>query len=322
MDEQTPSIGIKRERPRKGPSNVWLFFTKYGGNTRCKCNYCGKDYACSSKSCGTKSLWNHLESQCTKYHCATAAEDKHQKVLTLGALDNNLDYGDDMKNIHTNLVAMGFDREGCRKALTRMIIVDELSFSVVEKKGFRDFCRIACPRFTLPSKRTLARDIFRLYMDEKFKLRKYFVEKSPRVCLTTDTWTSIQNINYMVITAHLIDCEWKLHKRILSFGMVPDHKGKTIRKIIDSCLLDWGIEKVFRITVDNAPANKVAIDYVKRKLKNWNESKLVFGGNFLHERCCAYIINLIVSEGLKDMNDYIVRIRNAVQYVRSSPSRL
>ncbi|KAK3225636.1 hypothetical protein Dsin_005498 [Dipteronia sinensis] len=104
--------------------------------------------------------------------------------------------------------------------------------------------------------------------------------------------------------------------------MVPDHKGETIGKIIESCLLDWGIEKVSTITVDNASANKVAIDYIKRKLKNWNGSKLVLGGNFLHVRCCAHIINLIVSEGLKDMNDSIVRIRNAVQCVRSSPSRL
>ncbi|KAK0585151.1 hypothetical protein LWI29_023987 [Acer saccharum] len=104
--------------------------------------------------------------------------------------------------------------------------------------------------------------------------------------------------------------------------MIPDHKGETIGKIIESCLLDWGIEKVLTITVDNASANKVAIDYVRRKMRNWNESKLVLGGNFLHVRCCAHIINLIVSDGLKDMNDSIVRIRNAVQYVRSSPSRL
>ncbi|KAK2637639.1 hypothetical protein Ddye_025434 [Dipteronia dyeriana] len=102
------------------------------------------------------------ESQCTKYHCVKEAEDKRQKVLTLGALSNNLDCGDDMKNVHVNLVAVGFDKEWCRKALTRMIIVDELSFSFVEKEGFRDFCRISCPRFTLPSRRTLDRDIFRL----------------------------------------------------------------------------------------------------------------------------------------------------------------
>ncbi|KAK2656067.1 hypothetical protein Ddye_009119 [Dipteronia dyeriana] len=251
-----------------------------------------------------------------------AAEDKRQRVLTMGTPNNNLDCGDEIKNVKSNLVAVGFDKEACRKACTRVIIVDELPFSFIEKDGFKDFCRVACPRFIPPSRRTLARDIYGLYVNEKLKLKKYFIEKSPRVFLTTDTWTSIQNINYMVITSHFIDCEWKMHKRILSFGMIPDHKRETIGKIIESCLLDWGIEKVFTITVDNASANKVAIDYVKRKMRNWNESKLVLGGNFLHVRCCAHIINSIVSEGLKDMNDFIVRIRNAVQYVRSSPSRL
>lgn len=32
------------------------------------------------------------------------------------------------------------------------------------------------------------------------------------VCLTTDTWTSIQRINYMCITAHFIDGSWTLKK--------------------------------------------------------------------------------------------------------------
>jgi hypothetical protein len=35
-----------------------------------------------------------------------------------------------------------------------------------------------------------------------------------RVCLTTDTWTLVQKLNYMVITSHFIDSDWNLHKRI------------------------------------------------------------------------------------------------------------
>ncbi|KAL5583640.1 hypothetical protein UlMin_016082 [Ulmus minor] len=39
-------------------------------------------------------------------------------------------------------------------------------------------------------------------------------------------------------------------------------------------------------------------------------------------RCCAYIVNLIVSDGLKDLGESISTIRNAVRYIRSSPVRL
>lgn len=39
-------------------------------------------------------------------------------------------------------------------------------------------------------------------------------------------------------------------------------------------------------------------------------------------RCSAHILNLIVGDGLKELNDSIVAVRNSVRYVRSSPSRL
>ncbi|KAK2652789.1 hypothetical protein Ddye_012645 [Dipteronia dyeriana] len=63
----------------------------------------------------------------------------------MGTSNNNLDCGNEIKIIKSNLVAVGFDKETCRKACTRMIIVDELPFSFLEKDGFRDFCRVACP---------------------------------------------------------------------------------------------------------------------------------------------------------------------------------
>ena len=42
----------------------------------------------------------------------------------------------------------------------------------------------------------------------------------------------------------------------------------------------------------------------------------------MHVRCCAHIVNLIVCTRLKDIDDSMVKIRNAVRFVRSSPSRL
>ncbi|KAH9698266.1 BED-type domain-containing protein [Citrus sinensis] len=215
-----------------------------------------------------------------------------------------------------------FDKEACRKALTRLIIIDELPFSFVEKEGFQQYSKQLEPNFDLPSRRTLARDVYKLFCDEKQKLRNFFVSNKQRVCITIDAWTSIQNYYYMVITAHFIDSEWKLQKRIFNFCTVPDHKGETIGKVIESCLLEWGVERVFTITVDNASSNELAINYVKKKLKNWSENGLVLDGDFLHMRCCAHILNLIVNEGLKDLHVSISRIRNAVKYVKSSPARL
>ncbi|KAK3220223.1 hypothetical protein Dsin_014193 [Dipteronia sinensis] len=129
------------------------------------------------------------------------------------------------------------------------------------------FVRLQLPLFVQMVRSTYGFSIFRLDChDEKVMLKNMFSFNKQRVCLTTDCWTSIQNTNYMVITSHFIDSGWELHKRTLNFCVVPNHKGETIGKIIEACLIDWGIDRVLMITIDNASANDVAIKYVKRKL--------------------------------------------------------
>ncbi|XVF46975.1 hypothetical protein PTKIN_Ptkin03bG0071800 [Pterospermum kingtungense] len=51
-------------------------------------------------------------------------------------------------------------------------------------------------------------------------------------------------------------------------GQDLSHKGEEIGKLVEKCIRDWGIEKVFTITVDNASSNDVAIGYLKRKWSN------------------------------------------------------
>ncbi|XP_038890289.1 zinc finger BED domain-containing protein RICESLEEPER 1-like [Benincasa hispida] len=91
-----------------------------------------------------------------------------------------------------------------------------------------------------------------------------------------------------------------------------------IGKEVEKFLKQWGIERVMILTVDNASSNDTVIAYLKKRFKHG----LVLDGEFLHVRCCAHILNLIVCDGLKDVNDSLVRIRDAVKFVRSSPTRL
>ncbi|KAM3304099.1 hypothetical protein P3S67_015131 [Capsicum chacoense] len=42
----------------------------------------------------------------------------------------------------------------------------------------------------------------------------------------------------------------------------------------------------------------------------------------LHMRYMAHIFNLVVQEGLKEMNDYVKRVRQVVRYIRQSPAKL
>ena len=77
---------------------------------------------------------------------------------------------------------------------------------------------------------------------------------------------------------------------------------------------------VITVTVDNAEPNDVALDYLKKKLEM--KDGCMLGGRFLHMRCAAHILNLIVQEGLKSIHNSIVKVRNAVRYVKLSPKRM
>lgn len=90
--------------------------------------------------------------------------------------------------------------------------------------------------------------------------------------------------------------------------------------MIEGCLLEWGVEKVFSVTLDNASANDVAIGFVRRRVNAWK--CVVLDGEHLHVRRGAHIINLIVNDGLTKLHDSIVAIRNSVRYIRSSTARL
>ncbi|XP_059627280.1 zinc finger BED domain-containing protein RICESLEEPER 2-like [Cornus florida] len=293
-------------------SDVWDHFTKEKGpnctklNYNVKCNYCSASYSWSSGN-RTSTLRNHI-SRCQQYPFNV---NKKQKLISFQSTTE----GEGV------MVSWKFDQELCRQALTKMIIIDELPFKFVEREGFCYFLSVLQPKFKLLSRFTVVRDCLKLYAIEKKRLKTLVNQLNQRICFTTDIWTSIQNLSYMCLTAHFFDKNWTLHKRILNFCIIPSHKGKEIGRAVETCLLDWGIDKLCTFTVDNASSNDLAVAYLKEKKLARNVGSFLLGGECFHMRCCAHILNLIVKDGLSDVNGSIVRICEAVKYVRSSPQR-
>ncbi|KAG2710559.1 hypothetical protein I3760_04G033100 [Carya illinoinensis] len=207
-----------------------------------------------------------------------------------------------------------------RDTLAEMIIEDDMPFTTVDKRGFRKFVKLLKPRFLLPSRYTVMRDCMKRHANNKAEMRKMFVTTSQRVSFTTDTWTSVQNVSYMCITAHYIDNGWNLKKQIIGFKEIVDYKGASIGAEMDDCLKDWGIQKVLCITVNSASSNDTAIEWFKQNTRVKDD--VIRNHEFIHIQCFAHIINLIVAEGLKEVDDSITKVRNIVQYVRASPQRL
>lgn len=67
--------------------------------------------------------------------------------------------------------------------------------------------------------------------------------------------------------------------------------------MLEQCIKESEIERILTMSVDNDVGNKTAIDYVRRRLIVI-EKPMVVGGQFLHVRCLAHIVNLILRLGV------------------------
>ncbi|KAL4302000.1 hypothetical protein GQ457_10G011150 [Hibiscus cannabinus] len=301
----------KQQQPR---ASCWSHFSKYvteDGQKRARYNHCDTTYTMETGG-STTSLNNHMKVCLQKPKGNTS--DIKQSELSFANV------GDGPESEKTIFSTWRFDRDAIKKALIHMIVVDELPFRIVEGEGFKQFLSIACPRFHLPSRFIVRRDCLDLFNSMKKSLKNSFEQGTGRMCLTTDTWTSLQRVSYMVLTAHWIDAEWKLQKRIINFCPISAHRGESIGQALEKCIRDWGIERVFTITVDNASANGVGIEYLRKKLSHRNTC--VANGKYMHMRCVAHIINLIVKEGVKYASVSVDRVRAVVRYIRASPLRM
>ncbi|GAB2290824.1 hypothetical protein Dimus_038124 [Dionaea muscipula] len=304
-EQSMTSTMVGEKKKRMNTSDAWKHFKRVdtqGQNARTECMHCGKRYMSDPVKHGTGNMLKHLRS------CPVLNPPE-------GAMDNYvLSYDDE--GAKNQLKQHKLDKKVIREKLVEWIVCDELPFTVVQSQKFRGLIASLEPRFDVPSRVTIARDLFKLYKANKEKLKEELRTSVGRINLTTDMWTSVNNTSYMCVTAHFIDKGWQLHKRIISFTMVEDHTGNGIGKQLENVTKEWGISKLMCITVDNASANDGAVEWIRSYGSN-----LILGGNYLHVRCFAHILNLIVKHGLNVCNESVVEIRNAVKYVRSSPKR-
>ncbi|CAN4106055.1 unnamed protein product [Withania somnifera] len=172
---------------------------------------------------------NHMLRMCPKR--PAIVQDNSQKLLNLVPFSKGAKDG--------VVSTWKFDQAQSRRALAQMVIVDELPFSFVEKEGFKNFMKVTVPQFHIPSRRTLTRDCYVLYGEQRKLLKKVFKEARPKICLTT---------------------------------------GVDMAASITKCLLDWGLDNVFTITVDNASSNDVTVAEMSKRLNvptRWNSTYLM-----------------------------------------------
>lgn len=112
-------------------------------------------------------------------------------------------------------------------------------FSMVESPGFKYFMSVVAPHFHQISRTTIQRDTLSQYKKHKLIVHEELQCAPGRISFTTDNWRSEHTGDeFMCITAHWIDRQWKLQKRIIKFGALsPSLDGASLA---DEVLLSLG----------------------------------------------------------------------------------
>nr|GEZ83192.1 hypothetical protein [Tanacetum cinerariifolium] len=102
-----------------------------------------------------------------------------------------------------------YDANKMREAIANWLMVTEQPFSTVEEEMFIYMMKMANPLFEKISRPTANAGCSKVYEHEKKKL-KTLTNALSNVSLRTDCWRSSHlKIDYMVITGHFIDQNWK-----------------------------------------------------------------------------------------------------------------
>ncbi|XP_022028404.1 zinc finger BED domain-containing protein RICESLEEPER 2 [Helianthus annuus] len=280
----------------KHRSYVWDYFDPLpvapNGDKKAKCSACGQVYVTNASS-GTSNLRRHIPK------CFDIDEPGPAKKQRRAPLDQAM----------------------YREMLAISIIKHNYPFSYVEHEETRKLHKFLQGDVKFITRNTAKADVLKIYEREKMIIKDKLEKVTGRICLTSDLWSSITTDGFMALTAHYVDENWNLRKKVLNFRVIPPpHSGSILAEHLINFLADWGIEKkVFTITLDNAKYNDILVDRLKG---HWRlNNALVCDGDFTHVRCSAHVLNLIVQAGLKAIEGAIEKVRESVKYVRASAAR-
>ncbi|KAJ4801534.1 Zinc finger BED domain-containing protein DAYSLEEPER [Rhynchospora pubera] len=256
----TTAIQVTQSRSRKR-SVVWKHFEDVGDNT-VVCKNCGAIINCNRKS-GTTQLRRHLLEI-----CEGITREERQRVAG-GVVTDPFDRA-----------TWKFDPELTRNLITCLFVDAGIPYSVIETRFWKPAMRSLNPDYKSVGRQTLRNDSVGIFKNGFDLLLSEFDKIDSRVSFTSDIWTSSVNLEYLCLTAHYIDNDFNLQKKIIVFKQMPyPHTGEAIAKLIEQILIDWKLDR--RIFIQSAvrkirelmrhitsyPSRLQSFNYVAEELK-------------------------------------------------------
>lgn len=326
------------KKPKRLTSVVWNHFERVRKADICYavCVHCNKKLSGSSNS-GTTHLRNHLM-RCLKRSNFDVSQllvaKRRKKDSTISLTNMNYDESqrkdeyikqgvikfdqEQRKDEIVNLVSSKFDQERSRSDLARMIILHGYPLNMVDHVGFKVFVKNLQPLFEVVPNNDVEFSCMDIYRKERQKVYEMINKFQGRINLSVEMWSSPENAEFLCLTAHYIDEDWKLQKKIINFVTLdPSHTEDLLSEVIIKCLTNWEIDsKLFALTFDDCSTDDDIVLKIKDRISQ--SRPLSNNGQLFDVRSTAHVLNSIVEDAIKALGDVIQKIRGSVRHVRSS----
>ncbi|KAL2326846.1 hypothetical protein Fmac_020273 [Flemingia macrophylla] len=326
------------KKPKRLTSVVWNHFERVRKADICYavCVHCNKRLSGSSNS-GTTHLRNHLM-RCLKRSnfdvSQLLAAKRRKKDNTISLANISFDEGqrkeeyikptiikfeqEHKKDEIINFGSSKFDQERSQHDLARMIILHGYPLSLVEQVGFKVFVKNLQPLFEFLPNSAVEISCIEIYRREKEKVYDMINRLHGRINLSIEMWSSAENSSYLCLSAHYIDEEWTLQKKVLNFVTLDSsHTEDLLPEVIIKCLNEWDIDcKLFALTLDDSSIDDDITLRIKEQV--YEKRPFLSTRQLLDIRSAAHLINSIAQDALDALHEVIQKIRESIRYIRSS----
>ncbi|GJY91231.1 hypothetical protein Tco_0506427 [Tanacetum coccineum] len=199
---QTADLGDEhqfKKRKRACKSKVWIDMIKIDNDIRAQCIHYKECYVIPDTGT-TTTLARHLKN-CHQKKDA----DRKKQLLNFQRVSD-----EDTSSLFPVLATSKYDPTTTRELISHWVLMHEHPFSIVEEHGLNLVFKSMQHGAEYITRNTVKNDCMSVYEIEKKKLKNLLADVK-RISITTDLWKSKnQNIEYMVITGHFVDANWKL----------------------------------------------------------------------------------------------------------------
>jgi hypothetical protein len=298
--ESSTTTQTQEQSKKKWKSSVWEYSRSPTAEEKQDYRYC---VYCSSDSTIPSYGGNHAGNM------AKHLLRRHEIIVDKPLSKNEMEVQVQLRSLYARAQANGYASELDTlvfqaqlnkpiviEALISLIVVRNLSFSIVEWPEFHTLCQTLNPesKGLIPvchrTIRAKVKNIFDIYKDI---VRRELQLAFTRIYIACDIWTFPNGLLFLAVVAHFTTHASRRQKALLALKEVPGHSGEDQFKILLPILEDYGIvRQLSAIVADNAFTNDVFYRLLKRYMKN--EMSLTWKANHWRIRCMGHIINLTI----------------------------